>query len=80
LWPFFLGAGIPITTIEILIPRDPSLLRGVGIIDADLCGTNEICGLSQGPSQCGLLLFSQGELEAAALETVQEGGVCHPVF
>jgi len=80
LQPPFPGARVIITTIQILIPRDPSLLRGVGIISADLCGANVIRGLSQGLSQRGLFLFSQGELEMAAPETVQEEGVCHPVF
>jgi len=63
---------IPITTIEILIPRDPSLFRGVGIVSTDLCGANEICGLPRGLSQHVLLLFHQGELETAAHETVQK--------
>ena len=79
-WPSFSRAEIPITTIEILIPQDPSLLRGVGIVSADLYGTNEICGLLQGLDQRGVPLFSQGELEMTVSETVQEGGVSHCVF
>jgi len=74
-----LRAGIFVTTIYILIPQDLSLLRGVGIVDADLGGSNEVCGLPQGLGQCHLLLFSQGKLEMATLKTVQEGDVCHPV-
>jgi len=50
-------AGIPVTMMEILIPWDPSLLRGIRIVSADLCGTNEICGLPQDLGQRGLLLF-----------------------
>jgi len=76
----FLGGWIPITTIEILIPRDPNLLRGVKIVSTNLCGANEICGLSQDLGQYDLHLFCQGELEVAAPETIQEGGVSHPVF
>jgi len=52
-------AGISMTTIEILIPQDLSLLRGIEIISVDLYGSNEICGLPQGLGRCDLLLSSQ---------------------
>ena len=57
LWPFVLGAGISVTTIEILIPKDSSLLRDVGVVSVDHHGTNEFCGLPQSLDQCGLLLL-----------------------
>ena len=47
LWPPISGARISVTTIEILIPRDSSLLRGVGVVNANLCGTNEVRNLPQ---------------------------------
>jgi len=58
---------ILVTTIEILIPWDLSILRSVEIVGANPYGVNEIYGLSHGLGQCGLLLFSQGELKAAVL-------------
>ena len=78
--PPFLGARIPVTTTEILNPQDPSLLRSIGIVSADLCRVNEIYGLTQGLGKCGLPLFGQRELETVAPEALQEGGVSHPLF
>jgi len=46
LWPPVSGPTISIAMIKILFPRDSSLLRGFGVLSADLYGTNEICSLS----------------------------------
>ena len=70
--PPFSRAGISNTAVEILIPWDLSLLRYVRTVGADLDDSNEVCSLPQGLGQRGLLLFSQGKLEAAALKTIQE--------
>ena len=46
LCPPMLGAGISITMIEILISRDSSLPRAVGVVSTDLRNTNEVYGPS----------------------------------
>ena len=78
--PPFLGAKVPVTTIEIFIPRDPSLHQGIRIVSTNFCGANKIYCLPQGLGQYGLLLSRQGKLEMVAPETVQEGGVSHSVL
>jgi len=70
LQPLLRGAGIPITAIEVLIPRGLSLLRGIRVISADLSGPDEVRDLPQGLGQHHLVLFHQGELEAAALKVI----------
>jgi len=42
----FQGVGIPVTAIEILIPQECSLLRGIGIVGVNLCDADEVYGLS----------------------------------
>ena len=46
LWPPVSGSRIPVATIKILIPRDSSILRGIGVANTDLYGTNEVSSLS----------------------------------
>ena len=46
LWPPVSGPGISIAMIKILISRDSSLLWGIGVVNANLCGMNEIYSLS----------------------------------
>jgi len=72
----FWGAGFLSPRLKFLSLGGLSLLRGVRVVSADLNGPNEVRGLPLSLGQHRLLLFCQGELQAAALKTVQEG--CRP--